>query len=896
MAKLVRVHHGGSILRTENDSVEFVGMKEEVLLFGETPSLASLTIRVRDRLGWTDGGEVSFEGRIDVGSSNGPRMKIMAPVGSEEEWQALVEIVMRSEVRVIDLVARKAGAVVLCQDGSQGIRASNEVPNPVQQTQPSQASVHEGVVHDPPPSVVNTQSVGDGDEVPHVVPVVEAVAEEIHGSPVHFEVAHDLVPDDTGYGVATDRVDVEVFGDDTNYDDERAVESDDDRPVGELNAWEREMLSKVVMDRDPLVPDCRDISQGHRAVADGDYEDNSVPRVELVDVIHTGLMFENMEALKMWLAEYSVLHCRPHQVKNSHEQRRYIVKCKRRGCPWTVRSRKTSGGKWKITSVVQPHTCGSDTPEDRHQQLTSKFIAKRLVNIIKHAPTLPVASLIEMVRLSWQYRIKYGKAWRAKQRALKICYGDWAEAYERLPAMLHAMKAKNPGMHFEYVPKPETVREGDGRQIFYRAFWAFGQCIEAFKHCRDVLSIDGTFLTGKYKGTMLIAIGMDANRQLVPLAFAIVDKESTSSWGWFLRLVRKVVVGPGREICVISDRHAGILNSVGEEIAGHGRVHHRWCTRHLAQNLLRVDHNQQNFDAFEDVCRQTEKGLFKERMNLLKSRTSDAGKEFLDGLNDDKEKWALAYDAGGKRCGFMTSNMAEIYNSLLRGVRALPVTAIASFTFYKCTEWFVDRLRDAKAVFDMQEVWAPRCTMELAKAVTRSGDMQATCFDFETCTYEVMEGGGTTAGGEHRGARKFKVVITNNTCTCGVPQLKHFPCAHMITACRKRGVAWDAPNRMPKWLSMESMVNTWSPRFEPILDEDEWEPYTGPRYVADRGLLITTKGPRRRVRFTMDMDRIRPSKKRRSGAAFFEDPQQKRCSRCHDPGHNRKSCTKDIRI
>jgi hypothetical protein len=47
---------------------------------------------------------------------------------------------------------------------------------------------------------------------------------------------------------------------------------------------------------------------------------------------------------------------------------------------------------------------------------------------------------------------------------------------------------------------------------------------------------------------------------------------------------------------------------------------------------------------------------------------------------DEKEKWALFYDNGGKRCGYMTSNMADIFNSILRGVRSLPVIEIASFT------------------------------------------------------------------------------------------------------------------------------------------------------------------------------------------------------------------------
>jgi hypothetical protein len=65
---------------------------------------------------------------------------------------------------------------------------------------------------------------------------------------------------------------------------------------------------------------------------------------------------------------------------------------------------------------------------------------------------------------------------------------------------------------------------------------------------------------------------------------------------------------------------------------------------------------------------------------------------------DEKEKWALAYDKGGKHCGYMTSNMAEIFNSILRGVQSLHVTIITYFTFYKCNESFVKCLVDAQMV------------------------------------------------------------------------------------------------------------------------------------------------------------------------------------------------------
>jgi hypothetical protein len=82
----------------------------------------------------------------------------------------------------------------------------------------------------------------------------------------------------------------------------------------------------------------------------------------------------------------------------------------------------------------------------------------------------------------------------------------------------------------------------------------------------------------------------------------------------------------------------------------------------------------------------------------LERRTNEKGKEFLKGLMNENEKWALAYDKGGKCCGYMTSNMAENFNSMLRGVWSLPVIATASFTFYKCNEWFVKCLVDAQMV------------------------------------------------------------------------------------------------------------------------------------------------------------------------------------------------------
>jgi hypothetical protein len=65
--------------------------------------------------------------------------------------------------------------------------------------------------------------------------------------------------------------------------------------------------------------------------------------------------------------------------------------------------------------------------------------------------------------------------------------------------------------------------------VLKRVFWCFQQCVANFAHCRPIISVDATFLIGKYKGTLMVIIGMTAGNQLLPLAFALVKGENNES-------------------------------------------------------------------------------------------------------------------------------------------------------------------------------------------------------------------------------------------------------------------------------------------------------------------------------------------------------------------------------
>ena len=246
---------------------------------------------------------------------------------------------------------------------------------------------------------------------------------------------------------------------------------------------------------------------------------------------------------------------------------------------------------------------------------------------------------------------------------------------------------------------------GVSTPVFGRAFWCFGPSIEAFKHCRPVLSVDGTFLTGKFKGVLLVAVSCDANNQLVPLAFALVEREDNSNWKWFMHLVRTRIIGPGRVVCVISYRHQGILNAVKDEIPGHPLVRHRWCMRYFAANYYSKSRNKALTEDLRQICMIFEPDRFQEKYVELFAASNAQGKTFLHKHFAEKGYWAQAFDEDGSRYGNMTSNMAEIFNKVLKGIRSLPVSAILAFTFMKCNVYWLERSDAAMELLSKNERW-----------------------------------------------------------------------------------------------------------------------------------------------------------------------------------------------
>ena len=110
------------------------------------------------------------------------------------------------------------------------------------------------------------------------------------------------------------------------------------------------------------------------------------------------------------------------------------------------------------------------------------------------------------------------------------------------------------------VTSDNTLLSGPSEEDLKRfkyLFLSFGASAKGYRYMRKVIVVDGTHLKGKYNGCLLSASAQDANYQIFPIAFAIVDGENDQSWGWFFQKLSSVV-SDGYNLVFVSDRYQSI--------------------------------------------------------------------------------------------------------------------------------------------------------------------------------------------------------------------------------------------------------------------------------------------------------------------------------------------------
>ncbi|XP_060959427.1 uncharacterized protein LOC115704630 [Cannabis sativa] len=397
--------------------------------------------------------------------------------------------------------------------------------------------------------------------------------------------------------------------------------------------------------------------------------------------------------------------------------------------------RPRSKGKTKkeepLGVKITKHCAPLDSRHADNRQATEWVVGHLIKNKFKSDGTKYKAKDIQrdMFR-EYGIKMSYEKAWRCREKGLLYSRGTPAAAYSRLLLLLRA-GTKNPGTITDIITE-------DNR--FKSCFGPLFACRRGFKFCRPVISIDGTFLKTRFGGTMLVAVAYDANNQLFPIAFAIVDSENHDSWKYFLQKLKEAI-GEVENLVFVSDRHQSIEHAV-EVIFP--EACHCACYKHISMNVTHkfktdVCNTQIWLAAYAWSKRECDRHL-----QVLRQMDPPIA-AYVDNIG--LEKWARPYCLGD-RYNIMTNNAAESLNNASKCVTPL------------ATHFEEDLIKQHE---DGRRRSALRNGAQLFN-VGRGADGS----DFEK-------------GGD--------VNLVERTCTCGMFQLLKIPCPHACAAALTQNVS-----------------------------------------------------------------------------------------------------------
>ncbi|RVW71392.1 Serine/threonine-protein phosphatase 7 long form-like [Vitis vinifera] len=316
--------------------------------------------------------------------------------------------------------------------------------------------------------------------------------------------------------------------------------------------------------------------------------------------------------------------------------------------------------------------------------------------------TITVAAIQVVVAEQFGYQISYQKAMKAKRKVMTRLFGDWYKSYAELPRFFLAWSSQ-----------------------ILDALW--------FAHCRPVLSIDGTHLYGKYKGTLLIAMGCD-----------VAVNETYSGWT--------------QPSC------------------------HRFCMFHLASNFNTKFKDKTLKDLMCRAAMESKVKKFISHMDTIGWINAEA-RNWLEQI--PLEKWALSYD-GGRRYGIMTTNTSEVFNGVLQGARNLPITALVQLTFYRVNSYLTVRREHGASRLTSGEEFTPHIDAKIKAKVVKAGAHEVLLYDHVAGCFHVKTR--HFVGSSNRKPRTYHVTLQTGSCTCNKTLLLRFPCLHILATCHCRAI------------------------------------------------------------------------------------------------------------
>ncbi|MCL7024003.1 hypothetical protein MKW94_007647, partial [Papaver nudicaule] len=226
------------------------------------------------------------------------------------------------------------------------------------------------------------------------------------------------------------------------------------------------------------------------------------------------------------------------------------------------------------------------------------------------------------------------------------------------------------------------------------------------------------------------------------------------------------------------------------------------------------------------------------------------------------EKWARVKATTG-RFTLMTTNICETFNSVIKEVKDLPICHLVDFIRKWLMKWFAKHRQEARDWPHYLSKSAYNIIQERWHVANKFVASHVYGEEYEVDACENLD--------------QHSVYVDQKSCTCGVFDYQHLPCAHVLAVCETFLIKTDdfcgPHHKTSVWRSM------YEPPIFPVGSSNTWKI---PENVAARVVLHPNtkpdKGPRSIHRKRSAIEKRAKPKKQRG------------CSNCHQKGHYASTC------
>ncbi|KAK8636569.1 hypothetical protein V6N13_124314 [Hibiscus sabdariffa] len=306
-----------------------------------------------------------------------------------------------------------------------------------------------------------------------------------------------------------------------------------------------------------------------------------------------GMIFVGKDILKEAVREYGIKNRVDLKFKRLDKKRMHVI-CKE-GCPWYIWASRhdpkdKTNSTWQIKSYIGEHNCMIGL---QNKNVTYKWLAKHYLEKYRIDSTYSIRHLKQDVMHDHVYKVSQSKCLRARNLALEMVVGSHKGQYSMIYDYLNELRITNP------------------------------------------------------------VVGVDANDNLYPIAYAVVEAENQSAWYWFLSLLATdLEIESNHNITFISDKQKGLMEALAEVFPS---ATHRTCVRHLYNNFK----GKHLKDLLWKAARATYQKEFEDAMAELKAVSNDAF-NWLNG--NDPSQWSKSHFSSFCKSDMLLRNLSECFN------------------------------------------------------------------------------------------------------------------------------------------------------------------------------------------------------------------------------------------